>query len=125
MRRRVAWSWVFGAFGTFMGALIGLASAAENGESYLLAVLLHGVLGGYGFWSFYWGLLTVGGWLRRRRSSFNVILFMPIVGWLIAGVLYVFVVAHIGALYGAAGGAIYQYLKHRSYKRVLVAELAA
>jgi hypothetical protein len=127
-RKRICWSWIIGGLGLVIGIFTGIAQASEEmrthdlGDSWIIAipliVVLHIVLGGYLFWSMFWGTPVVWGWTKSFVKNFE----MPTlnVNWVIWLVLLSCCISlpfSVAVYYSVFGGGIYQFFKCRRIAR--------
>lgn len=95
-RRKITIGWVL-AIITAIGALFAVANelSKPQGDRDIIAVIF---IAPYMVWSIYWGVPVVWRGLVEKFGSL-----LPAIP----------VVLFVGYIYGALGGAIYQYIKHR------------
>lgn len=130
-QNRIRGSWIVGGIGLVIGIFTGIAQASDEiqrhdmeGLSLLvlpLIVVLHIILGGYIFWSMYWGIPVVWGWTRSFVRNFE----MPSINvsfavWVILLSCCISLPFSVAIYYSVFGGGIYQYFKFRRIAKGMI-----
>jgi hypothetical protein len=122
-KTRILWSWIIAGAAAALVLVIGtlslvasLFSNDPNGPSFfamLFGVPLGSLIVAYLCWSTYWGIPVVWAWWRKLFSEIGWSITATPLAMVILLVLFFYIPLFCGYMYGALGGAIYQYFKYR------------